>query len=83
MPRRPHTGLGSGLCFPIPQDLCSWTILREKNGKFDESRKVEKGFFLSFPRRRESTLSMVIWTPAFAGVTIWGLFKNPSTLLLL
>jgi hypothetical protein len=28
-----------------------------------------KTFFLSFPRRRESSLSEVFWTPASAGVT--------------
>ena len=26
---------------------------------------------MSFPRRRESSLSKVFWTPAFAGVTAW------------
>jgi len=36
------------------------------------SQKVGRRPFLSFPRRRESSLSKVFWTPAFAGVTTWG-----------
>ena len=38
------------------------------------SQKVGRRPFLSFPRRRESSLSKVFWTPAFAGVTAWGTF---------
>ena len=38
------------------------------------SQKAGKRFFLSFPRKRESSLSNVFWTPAFAGVTAWRTF---------
>ena len=36
------------------------------------SKKVGRRHFLSFPQRRESSLSKVFWAPAFAGVTTWG-----------
>jgi hypothetical protein len=36
------------------------------------SQKVGRLPFLSFPRRRESSLAKVFWTSAFAGVTTWG-----------
>ena len=35
------------------------------------SQKAGNRLFLSFPRRRESSLSEIFWTPAFAGVTAW------------
>jgi hypothetical protein len=38
------------------------------------SQKAGKRLFLSFPRKRESSLSKVFWTPAFAGVTAWRTF---------
>jgi hypothetical protein len=38
------------------------------------SQEVRKRSFLSFPRRRESSLSIAFWTPASAGVTTWGAF---------
>jgi len=38
------------------------------------SKKIGKRPFLSFPRRRESSLSEVFWTPAFSGVETWGTF---------
>jgi len=31
--------------------------------------KAGRLLLVSFPRRRESSLSKVLWTPAFAGVT--------------
>jgi hypothetical protein len=35
------------------------------------SQEVRKRSCLSFPRRRESSISNLFWTPAFAGVTAW------------
>jgi hypothetical protein len=34
-------------------------------------RFTRKSFFLSFPRRRESSISKTSWTPDLAGVTIY------------
>jgi hypothetical protein len=38
------------------------------------SEKVKNRSFMSFPRRRESSLFERFWTPAFAGVTAWRTF---------
>jgi len=35
------------------------------------SQEVRKLSFLSFPWKRESSISNLFWTPAFAGVTAW------------
>jgi hypothetical protein len=40
-------------------------------------QKVEKRLFLSFPRRRESSLRKAFWTPASAGAT-WRTLANAS-----
>ena len=37
-----------------------------------------KNRFLSFPRRRESSLPEIIWTPAFAGVTTFNALSSVS-----
>ena len=44
------------------------------------SQNLRNRSFLSFPRRRESSLFKVFWTPACAGVTIWRTFYEFITL---
>jgi len=43
---------------------------------FKVAKKPRKGPFLSFPRRREFSLSDVFWAPACAGVTSCGAFRE-------
>ena len=54
--------------------MCGDLLTRaQKNPKLlngDGRKKRKELFFLSFSRKRESSLRHLLWTPAFAGVTI-------------
>jgi len=49
-----------------------------RNPKECENSKLKRRPSLSFPRRRESSLFKLLWTPASAGVTTWRRFHEST-----